>query len=155
MVSSRGNTWGPTKFSIEFGQWNPSLKHSLKPNPSSPFPQILPSQSPALLLIWLNITHQMLYLPKVIQPVFLPIYPPTGYTSCKHMCLVVSVVSNSSRSPGLYSPPGSSVHGIFLARIPELVAISSSRESSQPRDWLNLCLLHLLHLQADSYHCTT
>ena len=32
------------------------------------------------------------------------------------------------------SPPGSSVHGIFLARIPEWVAISSSRESSQPRD---------------------
>ena len=33
------------------------------------------------------------------------------------------------------SPPGSSVHGIFLARILEWVAISSSRGSSQPRDW--------------------
>ena len=34
------------------------------------------------------------------------------------------------------SPPGSSVHGIFQARILELelVAISSSRGSSQPRD---------------------
>ena len=34
-----------------------------------------------------------------------------------------------------YSPPGSSVHGIFQARILEWVAISFSRRSSQPRDW--------------------
>ena len=33
-----------------------------------------------------------------------------------------------------YSPPGSSVHGIFQARILEWVAISSSRESSWCRD---------------------
>ena len=33
-----------------------------------------------------------------------------------------------------YSPPGSSVHGIFQARILEWIAISSSRGSSQPRD---------------------
>ena len=32
------------------------------------------------------------------------------------------------------SPPGSSVHGIFQARILEWVAIRFSRESSQPRD---------------------
>ena len=32
------------------------------------------------------------------------------------------------------SLPGSSVHGIFQARVLEWVAISSSRESSQPRD---------------------
>ena len=32
------------------------------------------------------------------------------------------------------SPPGSSVHGIFQARILERVAISFSRGSSQPRD---------------------
>ena len=32
------------------------------------------------------------------------------------------------------SPPGSSVHGIFQARILECVAISFSRRSSQPRD---------------------
>ena len=34
------------------------------------------------------------------------------------------------------SPLGSSVHGIFPAKILEPVAISSSRESSQPRDWI-------------------
>ena len=33
------------------------------------------------------------------------------------------------------SPPGSSVHGIFQARILEWVAISFSRRSFQPRDW--------------------
>ena len=32
------------------------------------------------------------------------------------------------------SPPGSSVPGILLARIPEWVAMTSSRESSQSRD---------------------
>ena len=41
--------------------------------------------------------------------------------------------------PTLYNPmdcslPGSSVHGIFQARILEWVAISFSRRSSQPRD---------------------
>ena len=33
------------------------------------------------------------------------------------------------------SLPGSSVHGIFQARVLEWVAISFSRESSWPRDW--------------------
>ena len=33
------------------------------------------------------------------------------------------------------SLPGSSVHGILQARIPEWVAISFSRGSFQPRDW--------------------
>ena len=33
-----------------------------------------------------------------------------------------------------WSPPGSSVHGIFQARVPEWIAISFSRGSSQPRD---------------------
>ena len=33
------------------------------------------------------------------------------------------------------SPPGSSIHGIFQARVLEWVAISFSRGSSRPRDW--------------------
>ena len=36
------------------------------------------------------------------------------------------------------SPPGSSVHGIFQARVLEWVAISSSRGSSRPRDWTHV-----------------
>ena len=45
-----------------------------------------------------------------------------------------SVVSDSLR-PVDCSPPSSSVHGIFQARILEWVAISFSRGSFRPRDW--------------------
>ena len=43
-----------------------------------------------------------------------------------------SVVSNSLRPHGLYSLPGSFVHGIFQPRTLEWVAISFPRGSSQP-----------------------
>ena len=36
------------------------------------------------------------------------------------------------------SPRGSSVHGILQVRIPEWVAMSSSRASSRPRDWTHI-----------------
>ena len=39
------------------------------------------------------------------------------------------------------SPPGSSIHGIFQAWIPEWVAISFSRGSSWPRDWTWVSLI--------------
>ena len=42
-------------------------------------------------------------------------------------------MSNSLQPHGLYSPPGSSVHGTSQARILEWVAIPFSRGSSQPR----------------------
>ena len=41
-------------------------------------------------------------------------------------------------NPMDYSLPGSSVHGIFQARILEWGAISFSRRSSQPRDWIRV-----------------
>jgi len=50
------------------------------------------------------------------------------------------------------SPPGSSVHGIFQARVLEWVAISFSRGSFQPRDQTLIsciagrCLILLIHL---------
>ena len=47
------------------------------------------------------------------------------------------------------SPPGSSIHGILQARIPERVAISSSKGSSQPWDPAGISL-YLLHWQVDS-----
>ena len=46
-----------------------------------------------------------------------------------------SVVSDSFVTPWTIAPPGSSVHGILQARLLEWVAIPSSRESSQPRNW--------------------
>ena len=62
--------------------------------------------------------------------------------ACAQSCLTLC-------NPMDCSLPGSSVLGIFQARILEWVAISSSRWSSQTRDQLP-CLLHLLYWQADS-----
>ena len=45
---------------------------------------------------------------------------------CAQLCLTLCHSTD-------YSPPDSSVHGIFQARILEWVAISYSRGSSQPR----------------------
>ena len=44
------------------------------------------------------------------------------------------VCMHAQSCPILCSPPGSSVHGIFQARILECVTISSSKGFSQPRD---------------------
>ena len=44
--------------------------------------------------------------------------------------------------------PGSSVHGIFQARMLEQIALCFSKGSSQPRDQTRI--LHLLHWQAGS-----
>ena len=49
------------------------------------------------------------------------------------VCLVTQMCATLC-NPLDCSPPGSSVHGIFQARILEWVAISSSRGSSQPSD---------------------
>ena len=48
------------------------------------------------------------------------------------------------------SPPRCSVHGIFQARILMWVAISSSGESSWPRDWTYISCRCLLHWQTAS-----
>ena len=48
---------------------------------------------------------------------------------------VCSVMSDSLWLHELYSLPGSTVHGIFQAKILEWVANSYSRRSSQPKDW--------------------
>ena len=53
------------------------------------------------------------------------------------VCAVLCLVAQSCLSlcnPMDYSPPGSSVHGIFQARNTEWVAMSFSRGSSQLRD---------------------
>ena len=63
-----------------------------------------------------------------------------GYTC------VCSVMFNSLQHYGVYSPPGSSVHGILQAGILEWIAISSSRRIF-PTQGSNL---HLLHWQVDS-----
>ena len=52
-----------------------------------------------------------------------------------HACMLKSFqLCPTLWNPMDYSLPGSSVHGIFQERILEWVAISFSKESSQPRD---------------------
>ena len=53
--------------------------------------------------------------------------------SCAQSCLTLC-------GPMGYSLPGSSVQGIFQARIMEWVVIPFSRGSSQPRDWTHVSL---------------
>ena len=52
------------------------------------------------------------------------------------------------------SPPGSSIHGIFQARILEWMAISSSRGSSQPRNQTHISCVSCIGRQI-LYHCIT
>ena len=59
---------------------------------------------------------------------------PASYVLSVCCAAVLCPVVSDSWQPQNYNPPGSSVHGILQARILEWVAISSSRESSQPRD---------------------
>ena len=60
---------------------------------------------------------------------------------CMHVVSSLSCVQCFT-DPVDCSLPGSSVHGISLARILEWAAISFSKGSSQPRDQIH----HLLHL---------
>ena len=53
---------------------------------------------------------------------------------CICECVLVGESCPTLWDPMDCSPPGSSVHGILQARIPEWVAIPFSRRSSQPRD---------------------
>ena len=65
-----------------------------------------------------------------------------SYCICESMSGVSqSAVSDSLPLHGLYSPPGSSVHGILQARILEWVAMPSSR-GIFPTQGSNLVLLH-------------
>ena len=67
--------------------------------------------------------------------------PPSSLLAVTQLCLVFA-------TPWAVSPPGSSVHEIFQARILEWVAISSS-QGIFPTQGLNPLLLCPLHWQAD------
>jgi len=71
---------------------------------------------------------------KSLRPKLLIISISEGnLTSC--FCCVIIKLCPTQWPYGLYSPPGSSVHGISQARILEWVAISFSRGSFWPSDW--------------------
>ena len=60
------------------------------------------------------------------------------FVSLTFLCTAVYVLSSilTLCDPIDFSAPGHSVHGIFQASILEWVAISCSRQSLQPRDWI-------------------
>ena len=60
------------------------------------------------------------------------------------------VMSNSC-DPIDYGPPGSSVHGILQARILEWVALTFSRGSSLPSDWIQVSYISCIGWQV-LYH---
>ena len=62
---------------------------------------------------------------------FLPYYLLLVHAKSLRLCPTVC-------NPMDGSPPGFSVHGILQTRIPEWVAMTSSRGSSWPRDWANI-----------------
>ena len=93
--------------------------------------------------LWLSSFHCR-YVPHFVYPFIcqwtLGLLPCLGY--CKQCCYEhwksESEVAQSCptlRDPMDCCPPGSSIHGIFQARVLEWVAISLSRRSSQHRDW--------------------
>ena len=49
-----------------------------------------------------------------------------------------------------WTPPGSSVHGTFQARILEWLAIFFSRGSSRPRDWTHISYVSCIDRQCSS-----
>ena len=74
---------------------------------------------------------------------------PDVFRICSYYCCLVAKMCPNSCDPMDCSTPGSSVYGIFQARILEWVAISFSGGSSWPRDQTPH-LLSLLHWQAGS-----
>ena len=75
------------------------------------------------------------------------------------LCSIMRVCMHAQLCPALCNPmdyrlPNSSVHGIFLARILERVAIFSSRGSSWPRDWICISWVSYIH-RLILYHWAT
>ena len=77
-----------------------------------------------------------------VQSYILSIIIPL-YSFIFYMCVCVCVYSVAQSCPTLYdpmycSPPASSVHEVFQARILERVTISYSRGFSWPKDWTHV-----------------
>ena len=81
------------------------------------------------------------------------------YSTAIYVCVHVCVCLRAQSCPTVCntmdcSPPGSSVHGIFQARILEWVAISYSRGSFWTRIWIHVSCV--FYIGRDSlYYCTT
>ena len=89
-------------------------------------------------LMLLNCTLKMLTMVNSVLYTFMSVTQ-----SCLTLC-----------DPTDCSPPGSSVYGIFQARLLDWVAISSSRGSSQSRDQTSVSCVSCIGRQI-RYHCAT
>ena len=87
------------------------------------------------LVWWVRTTGLHCSLPDIVTH-----RAPSAAGSCPSLC-----------DPTDCSPSASSVHGIFQAKIMEWVAVSYSRESARPRDWIHVSCLGRWIL----YHCST
>ena len=96
-----------------------------------------------------------------VQPSDNNIYHPlkNRHTLCVCVCVCVCTVVQFCPTlfdPMDYSLPGSSVHGIFHARILEQVAISYSMGSSQPRNQTRISCISCIGRQIFFFnHCPT
>ena len=72
------------------------------------------------------------------EPAHMGNLQPYTWTNSNKLCVPSRCSCVQLCSPMDYSPPGSSVHGIFQARILEWVAISFFRVSSPPRGWTHV-----------------
>ena len=88
---------------------------------------------------WLNIWRFEVVSNILLRPPLCEIsgsWPPPSTDKVSYLCVYPQWLSRVQLcDPMNCSPTGSSVHGIFQARILEWVVISSSRGSSWPRDW--------------------
>ena len=83
----------------------------------------------AVLLSWSLIIWSLfpIFTPATITEVFIYLFLFVIWSLCPTVC-----------NPMDFSPPGSSVHGIFQAKILEWVAIPFSRGPSQAKDWTHV-----------------
>ena len=73
--------------------------------------------------------------------------------TCIHVCMHYMLSPVWLCDPIDYSPSGSSVHVIVLARILEWVAISFSSGSSWPGDWTRISCIAGGFFTAEPFHC--
>ena len=121
----------------------------------SPVPQNIPSNMKSYAFFLFLFSDQFF---SVISCFFCALFPrPYHYCSIPlYMLQLINVRACVISCPTLcdpmdYSLPGSSIHGIFQARILEWVATSSSRGSSRPRDQTCVSCIGRQIL----YHCAT
>ena len=100
---------------------------------------------------------QVTLFPPTNKLFILPCVPP--YPLLREFCVLSLCLGSVAQScltlcdPIAYRPPGSSVHGIFQARILEWAATPFSRGSSQPRGWTHFSFISCIGRQI-LYHCT-